>query len=83
MHDELQEARSKLSRVVVQQTRAIGLETRLSTALQEKDDIQQERDNAIHRSKLADARISGLKERCGKCSYDKGMKRGNLYFVLQ
>ena len=69
LQDDLYETKSKLSRVTAQQARAIGLDTRLSAALQEKDDLRQERDHALHRSKLAEARIAGLKERCCEWEY--------------
>ncbi|KAL6307178.1 hypothetical protein BKA93DRAFT_747895 [Sparassis latifolia] len=63
---ELEEVRANMSRLTTQQARSIGWETRLSSALQEKDDMQQERDSAAQRAKLAEARISMLRDKCAK-----------------
>ncbi|KAH9927287.1 uncharacterized protein B0H18DRAFT_907544 [Fomitopsis serialis] len=63
---ELQEARSNVSRLTAQNARSVGWENRLAVALQEKDDMQQERDSATQRARLAESRISTLKEKCAK-----------------
>lgn len=63
---ELDEAKDDVSRLTSLYARSVGWETRLAMALQEKDDIQQERNSASQKLKLAEARISGLKERMSK-----------------
>ncbi|OBZ70260.1 hypothetical protein A0H81_09758 [Grifola frondosa] len=75
---ELDEARTTVVRLTAQHARSIGLENRLATALQEKDDLQQERDSASHRSKLADARIVALKEKCTKLQAQANRLRDDL-----
>lgn len=65
---ELQEVQANAARLAAQNARSIGWENRLAVALQEKDDYQQERDIALQRAKLAEARISALKEKCGRCT---------------
>lgn len=62
---ELQEARSNVARLTAQAARSAGWENRLAIALQDRDDMQQERDSALHRARLAESRISTLKEQCG------------------
>ncbi|PCH40784.1 hypothetical protein WOLCODRAFT_136990 [Wolfiporia cocos MD-104 SS10] len=64
--EQLQEAQSTITRLTSQQARSIGWENRLAIALQEKDDLQQERDSAAQRAKLAESRISALNEKCAK-----------------
>jgi chromosome segregation ATPase len=66
VHQELHEARMNIMRLNTQQVRAAGLESRLSTITQEKEDLQQERDNADQRARLAEARIVALRDRCSK-----------------
>lgn len=63
---ELSEARSNLTRLTTQQVRSVGIEARLTTVTQEKEDIQQERDSADQRARLAEARIVALRDRCSK-----------------
>ncbi|KAI0920845.1 hypothetical protein AcW1_004995 [Taiwanofungus camphoratus] len=63
---ELQEARVNISRLSTQHARSVGWENRLAVAIQERDDFQQERDSALQRAKLAETRISSLKEKCAK-----------------
>ena len=41
------------------------MDKRLARALEEKDDIQQECNSATRRSKVAETRVTSLKERCG------------------
>lgn len=62
---ELQEARSNVSRLTAQAARSAGWENRLAISLQDRDDMQQERDSALHRARLAESRISTLREQCG------------------
>jgi hypothetical protein len=63
--NELQEARATISRLTANHARSVGWENRLSTALKEKDDIQQERDSESNRAKLAEARFAALKDKTG------------------
>lgn len=63
---ELSEAKATVTRLKTQNARAIGLDSRLTIMMQEKDDIQQERDSATQRARMAEARVSSLKETCGK-----------------
>lgn len=62
---ELQEARTTISRLTANCARSIGLENRLSAALQEKDDMQQERDSELSRAKLAESRLTTMKDSTG------------------
>ena len=62
---ELKEAGDKIVQLSAQNARLVGVDTRLANALQEKDDIQQERNSASQRAKIADARVVSLKEKCG------------------
>lgn len=63
---ELAEAKVTVNRLKAQNVRSIGLDDRLAIAMQEKDDIQQERDSATQRARMAESRISSLRESCGK-----------------
>ncbi|KAF8843120.1 hypothetical protein BDN67DRAFT_979080 [Paxillus ammoniavirescens] len=63
---ELEEARSAVLRLTAHHARSVGLDTRLSTVLQENDDIRQERDSQTQRAKLAEARLAALKDRTDK-----------------
>ncbi|KAG8218507.1 hypothetical protein J3R82DRAFT_4144 [Butyriboletus roseoflavus] len=63
---ELEEARSTVSRLSAHQARNVGLDTRLSAVLQENDDIRQERDSQTQRAKIAEARLTALKDRTDK-----------------
>ncbi|KAL0949202.1 hypothetical protein HGRIS_009280 [Hohenbuehelia grisea] len=63
---ELQDARSTITRLTTQHTRSLGWDTRLSAALKEKDDIQQERDSEAQRARLAESRIQALRQRMAK-----------------
>jgi len=75
---ELQEARSNVSRLTAQSARSAGWENRLAVALQEKDDMQQERDSAVQRARLAESRISTLKEKCAKLQAQVNRVREDL-----
>ncbi|KAF8076810.1 hypothetical protein FPV67DRAFT_1472745 [Lyophyllum atratum] len=63
---ELQEARATISRLTAQHARSVGWETRLSTAIREKDDMQQERDGESNRAKLAESRFAAMKDKTAK-----------------
>ena len=62
---ELEEARATVSRLTVHHVRAVGLDTRLSAVLQENDDLRQERDSQTQRAKVAEGRLTALKDRMG------------------
>ncbi len=64
--EALKQAEEKLSHLSAQNARFVGTDSRLATALQEKDDIQQERDSATQRARMAEARVVSLKEKCCK-----------------
>ena len=63
--DELQEARTTISRLTASHARSVGWENRLSATLKEKDDIQQERDSESNRAKLAESRLAAMKDKTG------------------
>lgn len=63
---ELEEAHNTVSRLNAHHARTVGLDTRLSAALQENDDIRQECDSQTQRAKLAEARLVALKDRTGE-----------------
>lgn len=64
---ELHEAQSTISRLTAQHARSVGWETRLSAAIQEKDDMQQERDGESNRAKRAESRLATMKDKAGSC----------------
>ncbi|THH31890.1 hypothetical protein EUX98_g2274 [Antrodiella citrinella] len=75
---ELKNAREGLTRLTAQHARSIGLEQRLATVMQEKEDFQQERDSATQRARMVEARISSLKEKCfGRLREDLEMQRSH------
>ncbi|EMD40357.1 hypothetical protein CERSUDRAFT_110951 [Gelatoporia subvermispora B] len=76
---ELEDARANVARLTAQQARSVGLETRLAIALQEKDDLQQERDSATQRAKLIELRVNALKERCAKLQAQATHLREDLH----
>ncbi|KAK2465890.1 hypothetical protein APHAL10511_001531 [Amanita phalloides] len=63
---ELNEARSTISRLTASQARSTGWDSRLSAAVKERDDMQQERDIESQRAKLAESRFVVLKEKTAK-----------------
>ncbi|KAF9238792.1 hypothetical protein BU15DRAFT_75015 [Melanogaster broomeanus] len=63
---ELEEARSAVTRLTAHHARTVGLDTRLAAVMQENDDIRQERDSQAQRAKLAEARLAVLKDRADK-----------------
>ena len=62
---ELQDAQSTITRLTAHHARSIGWDTRLSAALRERDDMQQERDAETHRARLAESRFAVLKDKTG------------------
>ena len=63
---ELQETRSNLSRLTTQHTKCVGIESRLARVTMEKEDLQQERDSANQRARVAEARIVALRDRASR-----------------
>jgi hypothetical protein len=62
---ELQDARATITRLTAHHARSIGWDTRLSAAMKERDDMQQERDAETHRARLAESRFAVLKDKTG------------------
>ncbi|KAJ7458403.1 hypothetical protein B0H11DRAFT_2243101 [Mycena galericulata] len=67
---ELAEAKTTISRLTTSHARSVGWDTRLSAAMKEKDDMQQERDSESQRARLAESRFAALKERTSKLQSD-------------
>ncbi|KAF7335245.1 hypothetical protein MSAN_02335000 [Mycena sanguinolenta] len=67
---ELAEAKLTISRMTTAAARSVGWDTRLSAAMKEKDDMQQERDSESQRARLAESRFAALKERTSKLQAD-------------
>ncbi|KAF8627860.1 hypothetical protein AX15_004207 [Amanita polypyramis BW_CC] len=63
---ELDEARATISRLTANQARSTGWDVRLSAAMKERDDMQQERDAESQRARLAESRFTALKEKTAK-----------------
>lgn len=63
---ELAEARASVSRLSAHHARAVGLDTRLTAAMRERDDFHQERDSEAQRAKLAESRLAASMERMCK-----------------
>ena len=60
---ELQDAQTTISRLSAHHARSVGWDSKLSSALKERDDMQQERDSESHRARLAESRFAALKDR--------------------
>ncbi|KAJ7034158.1 hypothetical protein C8F04DRAFT_1395617 [Mycena alexandri] len=67
---ELAEAKTTISRLTTSHARSVGWDTRLSAAMKEKDDMQQERDAESQRARVAEGRFAALKERTSKLQSD-------------
>ncbi|CAL1700090.1 unnamed protein product [Somion occarium] len=67
LEKELKQAKETISRLSAQHARLVGLDQRFTAAIQEKDDVQQERDSAVQRARLAETRLISLKEKCCQC----------------
>ncbi|KAJ2930403.1 hypothetical protein H1R20_g6698, partial [Candolleomyces eurysporus] len=63
---ELQEARETISRLTAHNARSVGWDARLTAALRDRDDMQQERDSESHRARLAESRFAALKDKTAK-----------------
>ena len=67
--NELKHAEERIALFTAHNARLLGAQNRLDRALQDKDDIQQERDSAAHRARVAETRSTALAEKCCKCPY--------------
>ncbi|ESK94111.1 hypothetical protein Moror_12778 [Moniliophthora roreri MCA 2997] len=63
---ELQDAKLTISRLSSNHARSAGWENRLSAAMKERDDMQQERDFESQRARLAESRFAALKDKTSK-----------------
>ncbi|KAG2156347.1 hypothetical protein DEU56DRAFT_231457 [Suillus clintonianus] len=63
---ELEEARTSVTRLTAYQARTVGIDSRLAATLQENDDLRQEQDSQAQKAKTAEARIAALKDRTDK-----------------
>ncbi|KAF8506038.1 hypothetical protein F5888DRAFT_1839915 [Russula emetica] len=63
---DLQDLRAAFNRLSTEHARTVGWEARLSEALQERDDFQQERDSEAQKLRGAEARLGSLSDRCAK-----------------
>ena len=63
---DLQDLRAAFNRLSTEHARTAGWEARLSEALQERDDFQQERDSEAQKLRGAEARLGSLSDRCGE-----------------
>jgi len=63
---ELQDTRSNLSRLTTQHTKCVGLESRLERMTTEKEDLQQEKNSANQRARVAEARVISLRDRVSR-----------------
>ncbi|KIL60960.1 hypothetical protein M378DRAFT_1059980 [Amanita muscaria Koide BX008] len=63
---ELEYARATISRLTATQARSTGWDVRLSAAVKEREDMQQERDIESQRARLAESRFAALKEKTAK-----------------
>ncbi|TDL29974.1 hypothetical protein BD410DRAFT_780491 [Rickenella mellea] len=63
---ELDDVKANVARLSAHHARSIGLETRLNTAIQEKEDFRQERDSDRQRARAAEARAVAMSEKCAK-----------------
>ena len=63
--------RAAFNRLSTEHARTAGWEERLSEALQERDDFQQERDSEAQKLRSAEARLGSLSDRCGEPRLEK------------
>jgi hypothetical protein len=61
--EELEEARTTISRLTAHHARSVGLENRLKLVTREMLDVRQERDSETQRAKVAETRVLALKEK--------------------
>lgn len=62
---ELEDAKTSVSRLTLLQAKSAGWEVRLNNATQERDDLRQEIDIERQRTRSGEGHITVLKERCG------------------
>ncbi|KAJ7571938.1 hypothetical protein C8J56DRAFT_1176433 [Mycena floridula] len=67
---ELQEAKTTISRLSAHQARSMGWDNRITQATKERDDMQQERDFESQRARVAESRFAALKEKTSKLQAD-------------
>ncbi|KAG1815693.1 uncharacterized protein BJ212DRAFT_1272933 [Suillus subaureus] len=77
---ELEEARTSVTRLTAYQARTVGIESRLTAALQENDDLRQEQDSEAQKAKTAEARIAALKDRTDKLRAEVRRLQADLEF---
>lgn len=65
---ELQDARTTISRLTAHHARSVGWDARLAAAVKERDDMVQERDSESHRAQLAESRLATLKDKTSMLS---------------
>ncbi|KAI6135098.1 hypothetical protein EV401DRAFT_2250204 [Pisolithus croceorrhizus] len=75
---ELEEARSTVSKLTAHHARSVALDAKLSTVLQENDDIRQECDCQAQRAKLAEARLAAFSDRADKLQAEVRRLQSNL-----
>lgn len=61
---ELEDARMTIARLSAHHARSVGWETRLKGIIQERDDLQQERDQQVVKARAADQRVTALNDKC-------------------
>ncbi|KAF7798387.1 hypothetical protein EIP86_009608 [Pleurotus ostreatoroseus] len=64
--EQLKRAQDRITQLSTQNARLASIQSRLELTLQEKDDIQQERDSAAQLARTAEARLASLKQTCIK-----------------
>lgn len=75
---ELEEARSTVSKLAAHHARSVALDAKLATALREKDDIRQECECQVQRAKQAEARLTALSDRADKLQAEVRRLQSNL-----
>ncbi|KAI6100269.1 hypothetical protein F5141DRAFT_327838 [Pisolithus sp. B1] len=75
---KLEEARSTVSKLTAHHARSVALDAKLSTVLQENDDIRQECDCQSQRAKLAEARLAAFSGRADKLQAEVRRLQSNL-----
>ena len=65
---DLEELRVAFNRLSAEHARSVGWEARLRDALQERDDLHQERDVESQKLRAAEARLTSLGDKCGEPS---------------
>jgi len=67
---DLEELRVAFTRLSAEHARSVGWEARLRDALQERDDLHQERDIEVQKLRTAEARLTSLGDKCGEPSFN-------------